>query len=149
MEETSVLVITSGGFDPLHDGHVEYLKKAKRLFRRTIHVCIVNNDNFLLKKKGYCVLSQQQRMKIIGELNCVDFVFRSDDEDESVKDSIEKVYHKYNGYFSKVVFAKGGDRYKNEIPESGICKQLGIAIVDGLGEKIESSSEMMKRVISN
>lgn len=146
MEGNKVLVITSGGFDPLHDGHVEYLKLAKSLFNNVFHICIINNDRFLLRKKGHKVLSQEQRAKIIKELKCIDDVYYSSDDDNTVCVSIIKIFEKYHNDYNKVVFAKGGDRNKNEIPEANICKKLGIEIIDGLGNKIESSSNMIERM---
>ena len=100
----------------------------------------------MLRKKGYKVLSQEQRAKIIKELKCIDDVYYSSDDDNTVCVSIIKIFEKYHNDYNKVVFAKGGDRNKNEIPEANICKKLGIEAIDGLGNKIESSSNMIERV---
>lgn len=136
------IVITSGGFDPVHVGHIEYLKRAKFLLPDTNLVCIVNTDNFLLNKKGYCFMCEQDRIEILSNFWFIDEIFKSIDEDMTVCKSIEAIFEKYKG--NNIVFAKGGDRTKDEIPEASICNKLGIKIVDGLGEKIRSSSELVK-----
>lgn len=141
-----VMVITSGGFDPIHPGHIEYLQKAKELYKNAYHICIVNDDDFLIRKKGFCFQEFQQRAFIVSSLRCIDSVFRCHDTDGTVCETIKELNDiaKECGY-SKVVFAKGGDRFANEIPEAKVCKELGIEIVDGLGEKIFSSSELVER----
>ena len=85
-------------------------------------------------KKGKSFMSQEDRMKIISALKCVDEVFLSIDKDKTQCESLK--------YLKPHIFAKGGDRMSSEIPESGICKKLGIQIVDQLGEKIRSSSTL-------
>lgn len=128
-------VAVSGGFDPLHQGHVEYFLKAKEQGDRL--VVIVNTDEWLIRKKGYTFLPLEQRMFIIQNLAMVDKVVPALDEDGSVCESLE--------HLRPDVFAKGGDRFKGEVPETLTCERLGIKLVDGLGAKIESSSEMVKR----
>lgn len=140
----STLIITSGGFDPLHIGHIEYLKQAKAL--GGYHVCILNTDDFLIKKKGYCFYTQEQRQALLCELRCVDRVVISIDTDMTVSRTIGSLYHDYKDTVSNFIFAKGGDRYASEIPEAKICAELGIKIVDGLGNKIESSSSLVEKV---
>ena len=140
------IVITSGGFDPIHNGHIEYLRKAKEL--GDFHICILNNDNFLKQKKGYCFFNVNQRYQIMKELRCIDDVIISVDKDLTVCDTIKLIYNKYNNGENEFIFAKGGDRFLHEIPESAICKELNIKIVDGLGEKIESSSNLVNKVKS-
>lgn len=149
------LVITSGGFDPIHEGHIEYLRMAKKLYKDVILVCIVNTDDFLVKKKGYAFQPLEVRLEILKELKSVDFVVPSIDEDMTVCKTIEAVYDFFTDKEKKefcvdtVVFAKGGDRTKEEIPEKVICDKLGIRIEDGLGEKISSSSELVKKLKKN
>lgn len=140
----STLIITSGGFDPLHIGHIEYLKQAKAL--GGYHVCILNTDDFLIKKKGYCFYTQEQRQALLCELRCVDRVVISIDTDMTVSRTIGSLYRDYKDTVSNFIFAKGGDRYASEIPEAKICAELGIKIVDGLGNKIESSSSLVEKV---
>jgi cytidyltransferase-like protein len=132
MEKT--IVVTSGYFDPLHVGHVELMEKAKSLGDKLI--VIVNNDNQAILKKGKPFMSESDRCMIVSKLNMVDEVYLSIDQDSSVCKSLEDI--KPN------VFAKGGDRHAGEIPESKICEKYNIKIIDGLGEKIRSSSEFIK-----
>ena len=126
------IVVTSGYFDPLHVGHLECLEMAKELGDRLI--VIVNSDLQAKLKKGKSFMNENDRMKIISALKFVDGVFLSIDKDKSQYESLR--------YIKPNIFAKGGDRMSDEIPESKVCKELGIKIVDGLGEKIRSSSDL-------
>jgi cytidyltransferase-like protein len=134
------LVITSGYFDPLHVGHLECLKLARQLGDRL--VVIVNNDHQAALKKGRAFMHDEDRACIIQALECVDETFVSVDTDKSVCRSIEEVWHKNLSTCDEMIFAKGGDRMSYEIPEAITCKNLKIIIVDGLGAKIRSSSEL-------
>ena len=129
------IIVVSGYFDPLHFGHIEYFELAKKLGDKLI--VILNNNKQCILKKGLFFMPQEERKVILEALNCVDDVFLSIDEDKTVCKSLEAV--KPN------IFAKGGDRYSYEIPEADICKKLGIKIVDGLGKKIQSSSDLVKK----
>jgi len=146
-------IVVSGYFAPLHRGHIEYFKKAKRL---GYLIVILNNDKQLFDKRGvkYPV---EDRKAIISELRDVDEVFVSIDTDQSVCKSLEAIINKYKKSNCKnchkektnnenefcLIFAKGGDRLIGEIPEAKICKKLGIKVVDGLGKKIQSSSKLL------
>lgn len=129
------VVATSGYFDPIHIGHVEYLMKAKELGDKL--VVIVNNDKQAHLKKGFEFMPFKERMEIVKALKFVDEVFPSIDEDKTVCKSLEAV--------KPHIFAKGGDRFSHEIPEAEICRKLGIEIIHGLGDKIQSSSDLVKR----
>lgn len=118
----------------LHIGHIECFKLAKKLGDKLI--VIVNNDKQATLKKGKEFMPFKERVEIIKSIKWVDEVFPSIDEDKTVCKSLEAV--------RPDIFAKGGDRMAGEIPEGGICKRLGIKIVDGLGEKIQSSSDLIK-----
>ena len=126
------VVVASGYFDPLHVGHIECLELAKQLGEKLI--VIVNNDLQAKLKKGKSFMNEQDRMKIVSSLKCVDEVFLSIDKDKTQCKSLN--------YLKPDIFAKGGDRMSDEIPELEICKKLGIKIIDGLGEKIRSSSNL-------
>ncbi len=128
--KSETIVAASGYFDPIHIGHIEYLKKAKELGDKLI--VIVNNDKQTIMKKGKEFMPFNERVEIIKSLKFVDMVFGSIDEDQSVCKSLEAI--------KPHIFAKGGDRFSHEIPEAKICKELGIEIIDGLGNKIQSSS---------
>lgn len=134
-----VNVIISGYFDPLHVGHVELIEKAKALGNKLI--VIVNNDKQTELKKGKAFMPEEERVKIVKGIKGVDEVFLSIDEDRSVCESIKKV----NEVYGADIFGNGGDRLNSEIPESRVCKELGIKIVDGLGDKIQSSSDLIKK----
>jgi len=123
-------IVTSGYFDPLHVGHIECLELAKKLGDKLI--VIVNNDFQAKLKKGKSFMNEKDRMRIVLALKCVDEVFLSIDKDKTQCETLK--------YLKPDIFAKGGDRMSNEIPESKLCKELGIEIVDGLGKKIRSSS---------
>ena len=129
------IVAASGYFDPLHVGHVEYLRLAKQQGDKL--VVIVNNDKQTVNKKGYEFMPFKERCEIIKALEFVDEVFPSIDEDPSVCKSIEAV--------KPDVFAKGGDRFSYEVPEAAVCKALGIEIRDSLGMKVQSSSELIEK----
>ncbi len=129
------VIAVSGYFDPLHIGHIELFKLAKALGDKLI--VIVNNNEQTEMKKGKYFMHVEERAKIIQELACVDEVFISVDKDRTVRESLRTV--------KPHIFANGGDRRNDEIPEAVICRELGIEIVDGLGNKIQSSSELVKR----
>ena len=126
------IVAVSGYFDPLHVGHLEYLEMAKQLGDKLI--VIINSDKQAELKKGKSFMNENDRVEIIGALKCVDEVFLSIDEDKSVCRSLEVI--KPN------IFANGGDRSLSEIPETAVMEKYNIKMVDGLGEKIRSSSEI-------
>ncbi len=129
------IVAASGYFNPLHKGHVEYLERAKSLGDKLI--VIVNND-FQVKLKGSKeFMDEQERLQIVRSLNCVDMAILSADVDPTVCKTLWLI--------RPHIFAKGGDRFTYEIPESKICRELGIAIIDGLGAKIQSSSWLLGR----
>ena len=129
-----VIVAASGYFNPLHKGHVEYLQKAKDLGNYL--VVIINNDKQRELKGAKEFMKQDERMAIVSALRCVDEVVLCVDTDSSVSRTLRIV--------KPDIFAKGGDRYSSEIPESTVCNELGIKIVDGLGDKIQSSSWLLK-----
>ena len=125
-------VVVSGYFDPVHVGHLEYLKLAKDLGDKLI--VIVNNNEQCVLKKGKPFMDESDRLKILKSLKMVDDVFLSIDKDKSVCKSLE--------ILKPDIFANGGDRNTNEVPESIICKKYNIKMIDGLGNKIRSSSDL-------
>ncbi len=134
-----IRVAVSGYFDPLHKGHLEYLQEAKKLGDKLI--VIVNNDYQASLKKGKSFMPEDQRVSIVKSLSFVDEVFLSIDRDRSVCLSLSKV--------KPDIFAKGGDRTADEIPEGPICRELGIKIIDGIGgAKTESSSRLISEANS-
>jgi len=134
------LVITSGYYDPLHVGHLECFEEAKKLGDRLL--VIVNNDHQASLKKGTRFMPHDDRLKLVQALGCVDETFLALDTDKTVCESLEYVFRRYAPGYSEVIFAKGGDRFNDEVPEANTCEALGITMVDGLGAKIRSSSEL-------
>ena len=127
-----VKVAVSGYFDPIHIGHLEYLKMAKDLGDYLI--VIVNNDYQSNLKKGKSFMNELDRVEIVKALKLVDEVFLSIDKDKTVCKSLEKL--------KPDIFANGGDRSTDEIPEAEVCVNFNIKMIDGLGDKIRSSSEL-------
>ncbi|RZP09336.1 MAG: cytidyltransferase [Flavobacteriales bacterium] len=126
------VVAISGYFDPIHVGHLEYINMAKKLGDKL--VVIVNNNYQCELKKGKPFMDEKDRVTIVSNLKNVDEAFLSIDKDKTVCASLEKI--------KPDIFANGGDRKNYEIPESVICKKYDIKIIDGLGDKIRSSSDL-------
>ena len=132
MNKKIITVAVSGYFDPLHVGHLEYLKLAKNLGDKLI--VIINNNLQAEIKKGSSFMDEKDRMEIVAALRYVDEVFLSIDKDVSVCKSLEAI--------KPDIFANGGDRSLKEIPETAVMKKYNIKMVDGLGDKIRSSSNL-------
>ncbi len=130
--KNKIRVAVSGYFDPIHVGHLEYLRMAKELGNSL--VVIVNNNYQCKLKKGKHFMHENDRLAILKALRFVDEVFLSIDNDKTVCKSLEKLRPN--------IFANGGDRSASEVPETKICKKFNIKMVDGLGEKIRSSSSL-------
>lgn len=133
-------VIVSGYFNPLHKGHVEYFHSAKSIGDKLI--VIVNND-FQRKLKGSAeFMDEKERLLIIQELRVTDFSFLSIDKDRTVSLTIEKIFIQLGNEY-ELFFANGGDQNNNSVPEQIICNKLEIKMIDGLGNKIQSSSWLL------
>lgn len=130
------VVVASGYFNPIHKGHIEYLQKSRSLGDHLI--VIVNNDDQVMMKKGAVLLTAADRVAVVSELRCVDSVIVSCDKDRSVCETLRQLPH-------ADIFTNGGDQFNTTIPEAEVCQELNIKLVDGLGEKIESSSDIVKR----
>jgi len=128
-------VCVSGYFDALHVGHLEYLERARELAGEdgTV-VVIVNNDDQARLKKGRAFMKDIERVEIIRALRVVDEVVLSIDRDRTVCKTIESIHPRITH------FVNGGDQFNLNIPEAPVCQELGIELVDGLGDKIQSSS---------
>jgi len=107
------VVLVTGGFDPLHSGHIEYFKAAKQLGDKL--VVGLNSDEWLIRKKGRPFMSFQERSKIISALECVDTVISFDDSDDTACGAIYKTLATHGNI--KVIFANGGDRNNTTTPE--------------------------------
>ena len=134
------IVVASGYFEPtLHPGHIEYLYKSKAL--GDILVVIVNNDLQTKLKKGVCTVPVADRIRIIRSIECVDLAVESIDKDRTVCKTLAMLHPH--------IFANGGDAKNDGVPESVVCEELNIKMVDGLGEKINSSRWIMKKMQEN
>ena len=145
------IYMTSGGFDPLHVGHVRCITETvSRARNKDIHpwqmkglvVVVVNADSFLERKKGYAFMPVEERMEIIDAIEGVDFVvpWETTNGDQTVIDAIRILKPTY--------FTKGGDRFDaSSIPEWDICQKVGCEIITGVGKggKIQSSSDLVRR----
>ena len=144
------IYMTSGGFDPLHVGHIKCIQETVKLANdprkhssnlRGLVVVVVNADSFLKRKKGYAFMPLGERMEIINALAGVDFVVPWEtDGDQTVIGALNILKPQY--------FTKGGDRFDaSTIPEWNICQEIGCEIITGVGAggKIQSSSELVRR----
>lgn len=136
MEDKTVMV--SGGFDPVHIGHVRMFYAAKKLGTKLI--VIINSDKWLIRKKGFAFMPEQERAKIIAAMKPVDEVHIYKSRLDDVSGAIKVIRPN--------IFANGGDRTnEEEIPETAICKELGIEMVFNVGGgKIQSSSCLTKKI---
>ena len=138
-------VAVSGGFDPIHIGHVRMFQKARRLGDRL--VVILNNDHWLMAKKGFVFMPERERKEVIEALACVDQVVvtkhQKNPSDMSVCRELRAL--------APNVFANGGDRTKKNIPETAVCHEIGCEMVFGVGRggKVQSSSWLTERFSQN
>ena len=143
MTRASKMVAVSGGFDPIHIGHVRMFKEARALGDRL--VVILNNDNWLVAKKGFAFMPETERAEIIREFPFVDEVIitghTAHDPDRSVCRELAALRPQ--------IFANGGDRKQIEdIPEAAVCAEYGIEMIFnvGFGGKVQSSSWLTAKV---
>ena len=129
--------IVSGYFNPIHKEHLEYFNNAKATADELF--VIVNNDHQRVLKGSKEFQWKEERMIIFSNIKAVDNAILSVDEDHTVCATLEKISHEY-GQVYDLAFANGGDQNNDTIPERQICYKMGIALIDGLGDKIQSSS---------
>ena len=134
--------IVSGYFNPLHKGHIEYFHLAKAQGNQLF--VIVNNDYQRVLKGSKEFMLEEERSLIVNELELVDEVFLSIDQDRTVCATLEKIYKNYSETF-ELFFANGGDQNSSSSPETPVCKKIGIGIIDGLGDKKQSSSWLLRK----
>ncbi len=138
----SKVVAVSGGFDPVHIGHVRMFEEAKKLGDKL--VVILNNDNWLIKKKGYVFMPEEERVELIRSLRVVDEVLLTSHgpevEDRSVCAELIKL--------KPDIFANGGDRTFDNIPEVPVCESIGCKMIFGTGKggKVQSSSWLTDKI---
>ena len=137
-------IIVSGYFNPLHKGHLELFAKAKA---QADELWVIVNSDLQRELKGSKEFQDEnERLLIVSSLKMVDYAMISVDKDRTVCESIRalnvKAITKDPKY--KVAFANGGDQNNDSIPEAGICRELGVSLLEGLGDKIQSSSWLLK-----
>src|SRR3989344_5579758 len=138
------IVITSGFFNPVHIGHMNLMREAKKL--GDFLVVIVNNDAQVKAKGSMPFMAEKERIEIIKDIKHVDAVFLSVDKDLPIAESLKKVAQQYKG---ELIFAKGGDRNFDNLPESEkqVCREFNIQVVNNVGgEKVQSSSWLVNNV---
>lgn len=136
--------IVSGGFDPIHEGHIEMIKASANASDGVI--VLMNSDEWLIRKKGQAFHTFKTRQSICENLKGVIEAIAFDDEDNSASDGIRKCRELYPDIH--LVFANGGDRYSGNIREDDACKEYHIELVFGVGgdSKLNSSSEILAKV---
>ena len=135
-------IIVSGYFNPIHKGHLEYINNAKALADELI--VIVNNDKQRILKKSTEFQLEEERLLIVSNIRSVDKAILSIDDDRTVCQTIQKIAQEF-GRIYDLAFANGGDQDNTTIPEREICEEMGIALLDGLGDKIQSSSWLLNK----
>ena len=136
-------VIVSGYFNPIHKGHLEYFNNAKAL---ADELFVIVNSDFQRQLKGSKEFQMEaERLLIVSNIKAVDKAILSIDKDRTVCDTLEKIANDYGDAYD-LVFANGGDQNNDTIPERSSCDSSGIALVDGLGDKIQSSSWLLKKL---
>ena len=144
MEKIKTLVIASGYFNPVHRGHIDYLTQSKELGDKLF--VIVNNDQQREMKGSKEFMNEDERKLVIETLKPVDWAVVSIDKDNrQVDKSIEMIHMLYKDEFENFIFTNGGDQTEQTIAEDVICRKLGIKMVFGLGDKIQSSSWLLKK----
>jgi cytidyltransferase-like protein len=134
-------IIVSGYFNPIHKGHLEYFINAKA--QGDLLFVIVNSDHQRVLKGSKEFQQEDERLFIVQHIKEVDHALISIDQDLTVCKTIELLYQQYYKTHH-LAFANGGDQNNQSIPERPVCEQLGIELIDGLGDKIQSSSWLLK-----
>ena len=135
-------IIVSGYFNPIHKGHIEYFNNAKA--NGDYLIVIVNSDYQRALKGSKEFQNEDERVFIISNIKNVDKVFLSIDQDRTVCETIRLIHQQLFTDF-ELAFANGGDQNNNSIPEVPVCQELGIELIDGLGDKIQSSSWLLNK----
>ena len=139
-------VIVSGYFNPIHKGHIEYFNNAKahgdELF------VIVNSDHQRELKGSYAFQDEKERLLIVSNIKSVDKTILSIDKDRTVCATLKQI-SQYYGKEYELAFANGGDQNNDTIPQRLTCEQNGITLIDNLGDKIQSSSWLLKQQNNN
>mgnify|MGYP001347118442 CR=1 FL=1 len=136
MADDRPTVMVSGGFDPVHAGHIRMIRDAAQYGSVIV---IANSDDWLWQKKGFVFMEYERRIEILNAIKGVILVDSVDDSDGTVCEAIRRLKPTY--------FANGGDRGKANTPEQTVCEELGVKLLWGIGgeEKLQSSSDLAKK----
>ena len=133
-------IIVSGYFNPIHKGHLEYFNNAKAM--ADVLFVIVNSYYQRALKGSKEFQKEDERMIIVSNIRAVDHAVLSIDQDRTVCATIKHIAQTYGQQYD-LAFANGGDQNNQTIPERPICEEMGVALIDGLGDKIQSSSWLL------
>ena len=136
-------IIVSGYFNPIHKGHLEYFNNAKAIAEKLF--VIVNNDHQRELKGSREFQDENERMLIVSNIKAVDKAILSIDTDRTVCATIKMIAEQFGNKF-ELGFANGGDQNNDTIPERSVCKEMNVTLIDGLGDKIQSSSWLLKKL---
>jgi len=134
-------IIVSGYFNPIHKGHIEYFNNARAKGDKLI--VIVNSDHQRVLKGTREFQNEDERCFIVSNIKSVDEVLISIDKDKTQCATLRFLHQQLSNFY-QLAFANGGDQNNDSIPEAIVCKELGIELIDGLGDKIQSSSWLLK-----
>jgi len=135
------IIILSGGFDPIHKGHIRMFKEASM---NGMVVVGLNSDNWLIRKKGKFFMPFKERKEILESIKYIDLVKSFNDSDDTACDLIHKINSKFSDKYN-IFFGNGGDRTNQTTPEINFCNDNNIDLIWGLGGgKIQSSSDLLK-----
>ena len=133
-------IIVSEYFNPIHKGHLEYFNNAKALCDELF--VIVNNDHQRELKASKEFQKEDERIIIVSNIKAVDKAILSIDKDRTVCETIRMIANEYGADY-ELGFANGGDQNNDTIPERTVCEEMNVALIDGLGDKIQSSSWLL------
>ena len=128
-------VMVSGGFDPVHAGHIRMIRDAAQYGDVIV---VANSDQWLFRKKGFVFMEFERRVEILNAIKGVILVDSVNDSDGTVCEAIRRL--------KPTFFANGGDRGRNNTPEQAVCEEIGVKLLWGIGgtEKVQSSSELTR-----
>lgn len=133
------VVVVSGGLDPIHCGHVRLIQEAATYGKLYV---VINNDNWLYKKKGFVFMPEEERLEIVNAIKGVSFVMLSF-HDTDCKDM---TVCKELAFLKPDIFCQGGDRTIGNNPEKDLCERLGIEVIYNVGGvKVQSSSWLVEK----
>ena len=143
------VMLVSGGFDPVHKGHLEMIAHAREQAEEVL--VILNNDRWLRQKKGQEFMKSEEREYIMSQVKGVTKTFILDPRTPTDKTACDGIYsaimayrREFNGKM-RMAFGNGGDRVEGNIPEADYCDSMGVDMVWGLGKKVQSSSWLLER----